>query len=371
MGQKIRAISRQIRLRRLVAFNRLYIQSALYWVQYKETTVSSMLFSVVTSLFSYFLSLTHIATPAPPLIVHTPTKEYSEPPLHLSRTNSFQDISESAEQDTDTPQETYSFRHYPAEGAAQRPFATKGYRELKATGLADVSVVEESTVPYAIVERHEGDGRTIIQETDVVAPKPQQSTSQVAETLADSVEEADAHSGDAVVVRDFANQGTRQEANLQVSEERALSVNTSDKGSSERDFTRSGLVHLPPVGNMDTQKRTREWHSKLGSIHPSSTGSAPKDGSSGAKPADRGTKSTGSEVVATTSEQSSEGPKNDSFTIATASSDNSGPMVTMRFEHAEDEDGHHVLIGREGTLTKCEDEVSNFVHQLGLAYNLS
>ena len=28
----------------------------------------------------------------------------------------------------------------------------------------------------------------------------------------------------------------------------------------------------------------------------------------------------------------------------------------MRFEHREDEDGHHVLIGRESQLTRCEDE---------------
>jgi hypothetical protein len=39
-----------------------------------------------------------------------------------------------------------------------------------------------------------------------------------------------------------------------------------------------------------------------------------------------------------------------------SSEDSAGPIVTMRFEHREDEDGHHVLIGREGKLTRCEDE---------------
>ena len=33
------------------------------------------------------------------------------------------------------------------------------------------------------------------------------------------------------------------------------------------------------------------------------------------------------------------------------------PLVTFRFEHREDGDGHHVVIGREGKLSQCEDEV--------------
>lgn len=33
------------------------------------------------------------------------------------------------------------------------------------------------------------------------------------------------------------------------------------------------------------------------------------------------------------------------------------PLVTFRFEHREDGDGHHVVVGREGKLSRCEDEV--------------
>lgn len=33
------------------------------------------------------------------------------------------------------------------------------------------------------------------------------------------------------------------------------------------------------------------------------------------------------------------------------------PYVTFRFEHSEDGDGHHVVVGREGKLLRCEDEV--------------
>ncbi|KZT60695.1 hypothetical protein CALCODRAFT_480578 [Calocera cornea HHB12733] len=32
------------------------------------------------------------------------------------------------------------------------------------------------------------------------------------------------------------------------------------------------------------------------------------------------------------------------------------PLMTMRFEHKATEGGHHVIVGREGNLTKCEDE---------------
>ncbi|ORY31988.1 hypothetical protein BCR39DRAFT_504567 [Naematelia encephala] len=32
------------------------------------------------------------------------------------------------------------------------------------------------------------------------------------------------------------------------------------------------------------------------------------------------------------------------------------PIVTFRFEHVATEDGHHVVVGREGELTQCEDE---------------
>jgi hypothetical protein len=35
------------------------------------------------------------------------------------------------------------------------------------------------------------------------------------------------------------------------------------------------------------------------------------------------------------------------------------PLVTFRFQHAEDEHGNHVVIGREGKLERCEDEVGS------------
>ena len=53
----------------------------------------------------------------------------------------------------------------------------------------------------------------------------------------------------------------------------------------------------------------------------------------------------------------------DSSEIATASGDDQveeseveEPIVTFRFEHVATDDGHHVVVGREGKLQRCEDE---------------
>ena len=35
------------------------------------------------------------------------------------------------------------------------------------------------------------------------------------------------------------------------------------------------------------------------------------------------------------------------------------PHVTFRYQHVEHNDGSHLIVGREGKLTKCEDEASN------------
>lgn len=52
----------------------------------------------------------------------------------------------------------------------------------------------------------------------------------------------------------------------------------------------------------------------------------------------------------------------DSSEVATAASgdgnisEHEEPIVTFRFEHVATDDGHHVVVGREGMLQRCEDE---------------
>lgn len=72
------------------------------------------------------------------------------------------------------------------------------------------------------------------------------------------------------------------------------------------------------------------------------------------------------------SDQESDGISDDGVTgtgsngqVATRNSESSSqlsseadePVMTVRFEHVTTEDGHHVVVGREGKLQKCEDEV--------------
>jgi len=38
------------------------------------------------------------------------------------------------------------------------------------------------------------------------------------------------------------------------------------------------------------------------------------------------------------------------------STEDDEPIITFRFEHKQDTDGHHVVVGREGVLRCCEDE---------------
>ena len=45
--------------------------------------------------------------------------------------------------------------------------------------------------------------------------------------------------------------------------------------------------------------------------------------------------------------------------LSGAGSGSEGPHVTFRYQHIQDDDGHHLIVGREGKLTQCEDEVSH------------
>ena len=43
--------------------------------------------------------------------------------------------------------------------------------------------------------------------------------------------------------------------------------------------------------------------------------------------------------------------------VGSESTSSDSPQATFRYQHVEDENGHHLIVGREGTLTRCEDEV--------------
>lgn len=272
--------------------------------------------------------------PAPPVAVQTPASEVSEPLSHPTHFLSLRSSSNAVEQSTEPPIDACSFRHYPAE----ETHATKRHLSFEDSETTDVAVKGIPGIPHAIVEKQEGDGITVIQETDVIAPEPTQPTSGTANTLSVSINNANERWRDAIVVRHFANKGVEETAEMD--------LRPPGADNSERDFGLIELVHLPPVEELDAQKRTREWRGRLGSAGPSSANSNMQGTSHKSKDAEAG-------------EPPKENPKSGSFSVTTVSSDKSGPVVTTRFEHMEDENGHHILVGREGTLMRCEDEVSN------------
>ena len=120
-------------------------------------------------------------------------------------------------------------------------------------------------------------------------------------------------------------------------------------------FALSGLTHLGPV--RDAFKHTRA------SMSEHSTGGAHSQRSARSK-SKHDEHSQGSpkfqeqaEIISSVKGDERVSSATSSFSVATRSSQQSGsPMVTMRFEHREDENGHHVLVGREGKLTRCGDE---------------
>ena len=120
-------------------------------------------------------------------------------------------------------------------------------------------------------------------------------------------------------------------------------------------FALSGLTHLGPV-------RDAFKHTGL-PISEYSTGGAHSQRSAWSKlkhdEQSQGSQNSQEQVEIGSSEKSDKriSSATSSFSVTTRSSQQSGsPMVTMRFEHREDENGHHVLVGREGRLSRCEDE---------------
>lgn len=101
-------------------------------------------------------------------------------------------------------------------------------------------------------------------------------------------------------------------------------------------LSESGIVHLAPLNPPNSSTRAS-----------SSSGSARHSGY------------TGSLQVGSTDEDA----QSNSQPSASVSNTSSEPIVTARFEHREDKDGHHLLTGRDGVLVNCEDEVC-WIHRL-------
>ncbi|KAI9064701.1 hypothetical protein FKP32DRAFT_1611120 [Trametes sanguinea] len=142
-------------------------------------------------------------------------------------------------------------------------------------------------------------------------------------------------------------------------------------GSAPSNFSQSGIVHLGPIdessesrsssGGRSSGRRTSPMVTGSNSHSNSGNGSlshsrppAPcKSSGSGSGSASRGLSADGFDY---SPDPSASSRASGSASVVSGSSGSSGPHMTLRYQHMEDENGHHLIVGREGTLTKCEDE---------------
>ncbi|KAI0775514.1 hypothetical protein BD413DRAFT_470488 [Trametes elegans] len=132
--------------------------------------------------------------------------------------------------------------------------------------------------------------------------------------------------------------------------------------SSPSNFSQTGIVHLAPIDDAS--------ESRANSAGPSSgrrtRRTSPLESSSGngsSDPPRHPVSSTysDSDSLGLSADVSSSGTRSSalgsgSASVLSGSSGSSGPHMTMRYQHVEDDNGHHLIVGREGKLTKCEDE---------------
>lgn len=135
----------------------------------------------------------------------------------------------------------------------------------------------------------------------------------------------------------------------------------SDTESSRSSIVNSGLVHLAPIRSEDINSSTSMLRAASGSREY-------RHGSTG------GSLSSNSRVAAESVPSAPSSLRNDpshhGAPSSVQSSENDAPLITYRFQHVQLGDGdHHVIIGREGKLSRCEDEV-RFVSFFLLRWNI-
>lgn len=123
-------------------------------------------------------------------------------------------------------------------------------------------------------------------------------------------------------------------------------------------FSQSGIVHLAPI-DRDGSPSLRTGSSGSGSAEATSRAGTSGKGSSSSNSGDL-------DIVQMPSTRPSRphspisafgsGSANTSSQSGSGGSSSEGPHITFRYQHVEDENGHHLIVGREGTLTRCEDE---------------
>ncbi|PCH40363.1 hypothetical protein WOLCODRAFT_98767 [Wolfiporia cocos MD-104 SS10] len=121
-------------------------------------------------------------------------------------------------------------------------------------------------------------------------------------------------------------------------------------------FSHTGIVHLPPLNTSSApstlsggegSSRGRTSRSSANTLDATAAGGTTAFGDVDIVPPTRDSRPASPPVV------------NDvtgSGSSLSSASTSDGPHIAIRYQHIEDENGHHLILGREGELTKCEDE---------------
>ncbi|KAJ8496948.1 hypothetical protein ONZ51_g802 [Trametes cubensis] len=129
---------------------------------------------------------------------------------------------------------------------------------------------------------------------------------------------------------------------------------------SPTNFSQSGIVHLAPVEERSGSRSSSGGPSsgRHSSLNASHSGNGSSDNSRHSMPS--ASSGSGSRGLSADDSRSPSNPSSTPFSgsasVVSGSSGSSGPHMTLRYQHVEDESGHHLIVGREGKLTKCEDE---------------
>jgi len=111
-------------------------------------------------------------------------------------------------------------------------------------------------------------------------------------------------------------------------------------------ISESGIVHLPPLPTTQSSAIDSNLPARTRQGTPHRRKSSASSGNAAEK-----------QIMDTGRSGFPENPEPRQADDSHPGSTNEQLFTTVRFRAAQDDDGHHVIVGREGEFTKCEDEV--------------
>ena len=130
-------------------------------------------------------------------------------------------------------------------------------------------------------------------------------------------------------------------------------------GPMPSNFSQTGIVHLPPLEDRSDSPFSSSAPSSGRQLSPTASRSRSAPSSSHLQQQlDAGL--SGDPSRSSSNEPSSSVSRSESRVSGT--SEIAMRHTTVQYQHVENEDGHHLILGREGQLTRCEDEVRLCLH---------